>query len=205
MPGPMRGLAVLALLVTMGGCAPPGGSPINLPDGSAARTWGDGEYGVVLVHDTDRDAAAWAPQAEAFASNGMRVVAVEPAEADVVVAAMRHLRDDEGLERVALLGAGSGATVAIQAALGEPELVDQLIVVSALGSAAELDVFPKLFVASEGEGAAADAERMAAEARGDWNALYLAPGSASGQALLADGEAGEEAMEAVILRLEERR
>jgi hypothetical protein len=45
---------------------------------------------------------------------------------------------------------------------------------------------------------------MATEARGDWNALFLAPGSDSGQAIL-EGAAGEATMEAVIRRLEERR
>ncbi len=39
---------------------------------------------------------------------------------------------------------------------------------------------------------------MADEARGDWNALYLAPGEASGQALLSDETGGEPAMEAII-------
>ncbi len=57
--------------------------------------------------------------------------------------------EDAGLDRVALLGAGDGASVAMQAALDEPDLVDQLVVISAGGDAAALDVFPKLFVASE--------------------------------------------------------
>ena len=58
------------------------------------------------------------------------------------------------------------------------ELVDQLVVIIAEGDATTLGVFPKLFVASEGEPAVGDAERMADEAQGDWNALYLAPGAA---------------------------
>ena len=74
-----------------------------------------------------------------------------------------------------------------------------------VGDAAALDVFPKLFVASEGETAAGDAERMADESRGDWNALFLAPGQASGQALLSDEAGGEPAMDAIVARLEERR
>ena len=210
----MRGLAtlripVLVALLTLAwsltGCGAPSGSAVDLPDGSAARRWGDGPYGLVLIHQAGSDAASWGPQAMAFADKGMTVLAVESATPDSVVAALRTLLDDAGLERVALLGAGDGSTVAMEAALDEPDLVDQLVVISARGDAAALGVFPKLFVASEDEPAAADAERMADEAQGDWNALYLAPGSASGQALLFDGMGGEPTMETIIARLEERR
>jgi len=201
----MRGLAILAASLTFTGCATPGGSPITLPDGSAALRWGDGEYGLVLVHDAGRAAADWAPQAQTFAANGMTVLAVEQAEAAAVLVAMHQLRDQGGLERVALLGAAAGADVALAAARAEPELVDQLIVISASGAASDLGVFPKLFVASVDEAAAADAERMAEEAPGDWNAVYLAPGGASGQALLIDGDGGMDTMDAIVMRLEERR
>jgi pimeloyl-ACP methyl ester carboxylesterase len=206
----MRRLTVFAMpavfaVVTLGGCAAPSGSPTDLPDGSDALRWGDGPYGLVLVHDTGLDAASWADQATAFADNGMTVVAVESATPAAAVAGLRELLDGSGLERVALLGAGDGAAVAIQAALHEPELVDQLVVISAVGDAAALGVFPKLFVASEDEPAAADAERMSDESQGDWNALFLAPGGASGQALLSDDEGGEPTMEAIMARLQERR
>jgi pimeloyl-ACP methyl ester carboxylesterase len=203
MDGPMRGLAILAASAALVACGAPSGSATTLADGTAVRTWGDGDYGLVLVHDTDRGAADWATEAEAFAANGMTVMAVESAEPDAVLAALRELSGR--VDRVALLGAGAGAGVALDASRREPDLVDQLIVISAEGSAADLGDFPKLFVASEDEPASADAERMAGEAPGDWNALFLAPGSSSGQALLSDGEAGASTMDAIILRLEERR
>jgi pimeloyl-ACP methyl ester carboxylesterase len=203
----LAGLAVPAVLavVATGGCGAPSGSPTDLPDGSAALRWGAGSYGLVLVHDAGLDAASWATQATTFAANGMTVLAVESATPGSAVAALRSLLDAAGLERVALLGAGDGADVAIQAALNDPEAVDQLVVISARGDSATLDVFPKLFVASQGEAAAADAERLSSEAQGDWNALYLAPGEASGQAILSDDAGGEPAMDAIIARLEERR
>ena len=194
-------VTVMALsLVACGGTA---GTPIELPGGTAARSWGDGPYGLVLVHDIGHDAASWSAQAVAFAGRGMTVLAVEDADADAVVNAITWLLGS-GIERVALLGAGDGSVAVLTVGAERAELVDQVILISATGDVATLGAFPKLFVASEQEGAAADAERMATEARGDWNALFLAPGSDSGQAILA-GAAGEATMEAVVRRLEERR
>jgi hypothetical protein len=194
-------VTVMALsLVACGGTA---GTPIELPGGTAARSWGDGPYGLVLVHDIGHDAASWSAQAVAFAGRGMTVLAVEDADADAVVNAITWLLGS-GIERVALLGAGDGSVAVLTVGAERAELVDQVILISATGDVAALGAFPKLFVASEQEGAAADAERMATEARGDWNALFLAPGSDSGQAIL-EGAAGEATMEAVIRRLEERR
>jgi pimeloyl-ACP methyl ester carboxylesterase len=206
----MRRLSALAMpavlaVASLGGCAAPSGSPTELPDGSDALRWGDGPYGLVLVHDQGADAGSWSTQAAAFAGKGMTVVAIESATPESAAAALSELLEGQGLDRAALLGAGEGAGTAMEAALAEPGLVDQLIVISAVGDVAGLGVFPKLFVASEGEPAAADAERMAGEAQGDWNALYLAPGDASGQALLSDEAGGEPTMEAIIARLEERR
>ena len=203
----LAGLAVSAIVavIALAACGGPSGSPLELPDGSAARTWGDGAYGLVLVHDEGLDAASWDALAPTFAHQGMTVLAMDSATPASVVDALRWLLDGVGLERAALLGAGDGAGVAMEAALAEPELVDQLVVISARGDAAALGVFPKLFVASEGEAAVDDAERMAEEAEGDWNALYLAPGTASGQALLSDQAGGEPTMEAILARLEERR
>ena len=206
----MRELVVMAVpvlvaAVGLAGCGAPAGSPMSLPDGSDALRWGDGPYGLVLVHEAGLDAASWGTQATAFADKGMTVVAVETATPEAVVAALRTLLDDSGLDRVALLAAGDGSRVAMEAALDQPDLVDQLVVISGDGDASALEVFPKLFVASEGEGAATAAERMADEAQGDWNALYLAPGEASGQALLSDVVGGAPTMEAIIARLEERR
>ncbi|HEX6474079.1 MAG TPA: alpha/beta hydrolase, partial [Candidatus Limnocylindria bacterium] len=113
----MRGLVVIAVpvllaAVALAGCGAPAGSPMDLSDGSTAQRWGDGPYGLVLVHEAGLDAASWSTQATAFADKGMTVVAVETATPEAVVAALRALLDDSGLERVALLGAGDGSRVA---------------------------------------------------------------------------------------------
>lgn len=194
-------LGVCALLV--GGCGAPSGTPVDLGGDLAARSWGDGPYGLVLVHDAGRDASSWQPQATELATRGMTVLAPEAARAEAVQAAVEALRAG-GVARVAILGAGDGSGPAVSFAREHPDLVDQLIVISASGDATGLADFPKLFVASRGEAAAADAERMAGEASGAWNALFLADGDASGQALF-DGSNGDEVLSAVVRRLEERR
>jgi hypothetical protein len=194
------------LLLVLAGCAapPPGGTPWPLAEDPAARRWGDGPYGLVLVTDAGREAASWDGPATTFAGEGMSVVALDAGStASRIIGAILALQDN-GIERVAVLAAGSGSVPAMELGATWPELIDQLIVLSAGGDGSRLGVFPKLFVASEDEVAATDAERLADEAPGDWNAVYLAPGDDSGQAIL-DGEGAAEAMEAILARLEERR
>lgn len=192
---------LLAALLVVAGC---GGAPVGSPLADGALRWGDGPYGLVLVPDAGRDAASWADAAGTFADDGMTVVAVAAPRADAVTAALRQLHDGSGLARVALLGAGTGADVAIAVTTAQPELVDQLIVLSATSDISGLGELPKLFVASSGEAAAADATRMANEAAGQWNELYLAEGDASGQAIL-EGDGREGTMAAILRRLDERR
>jgi pimeloyl-ACP methyl ester carboxylesterase len=206
MTGPMRRrLPALAVALGLAACATVTGDRLTLPDGSDALQWGDGPYGLVLVHEEGADAASWEPQAVAFAEEGMTVLAVEVSEREAIAAAIRHLRDGVGLERVALLAAGSGSEAALAVGRDQPELVDQLIVISATSQdVAELGPFPKLFVASEGEIAAAQIQAMAEQAPGDWNDVFLAEGATSGQAMF-DGEGGAATLDAVLQRLAERR
>lgn len=199
------GLVPLLLLALAScGSPPPGGTPWPITEDAAARRWGDGPYGLVLVTDAGREAAAWDGPASTFAGEGMTVVALDAGStANRVRGAIQALQDG-GIERVAVLAAGSGTVPAMELGATWPQLVDQLILLSAEGDVSRLGDYPKLFVASEGEPAAAEAERMADEAPGDWNALYLATGDASGQAIL-EGEGAEGSMEAIVIRLEERR
>jgi len=195
---------VLALALAAGCASAPTGSPLSLPDASGALAWGDGAYGVVLVPDANHDAASWDDEASTFAENGMSVVAIAAPDEAAAVSALRYLLEGRGPERAALIGAGAGADVAMSVATDQPALVDQLIVLSATGDVAGLGELPKLFVASSGEAAATDATRMAGEAAGLWNELYLAEGSATGQAIL-EGEGREGTIAAILRRLDERR
>lgn len=211
--GPMRARVLAGLVVALAaaGCGgvssgTPGasGERVSLPGAGSALLWGAGAYGVVLVHGAAYDAASWDAQARAFADHGMSVLAVEQADAANVEAAIAYLRDERGSERVALLGASAGSVAVLAVGRERPELVDQLLLLSGSGDVSSLGDFPKLFAASEGEPAAADAQRMASDAPGDWNALYLAPGDAHAQAIFGT-DAGAALTEALLTRLEERR
>jgi pimeloyl-ACP methyl ester carboxylesterase len=200
----LRLALLLAIALAACGTPPSGGTPWPFAEDQGARRWGDGPYGLVLVSDAGRGAASWEAPATTFAGEGMTVVALSAGStASRVMGAILALQD-AGIERVAVLAAGSGSAPALELGATHPELVDQLILLSAAGGVGELGVFPKLFVASQDGEAATVAERMADEAPGDWNALYLASGDAEGQAIL-EGEGADEAMEAIVARLEERR
>ena len=203
------GLA-LCLLLTLAWAActaepaePTDGSPYPLPDGSSARRWGDGGYGVVLIPGDAAGAASWAATARVLADEGMTVVAIDGPDAASAEAAIRELQAG-GIERVAVMAAGSGSTAAFGLGAAQPELVDQLITLSARGNVSQLGVFPKLFVASEGEGAAEEAERMTEAAPGDWNEVFLAPGGATGLGIL-QSDSGAATLDVIVQRLEERR
>jgi len=184
--------------------ASPTRTNVSLATGSEALLWGSGAYGLVLAHGAAYDAASWEPQAVVFADHGMTVLAPEQTDAGSLEAAIHYLTDERGLDRVALLGASAGSAGVLGVGRDRPELVDQLILLSGSGDVSALGVFPKLFSASEGEAAAADARRMAEEAPGDWNALYLAAGSAHAQAIFGT-DGGPGLLDALVKRLEERR
>lgn len=179
------------------------GHPVRLPNGGGAMAWGSGSYGVVLVHDAGASAAIWQPAARAIAADRMAVLAVEPTDGASVRAAIAYLKS-RGALRVALIGAGRGADAVLELGRDDRGSIDQVITISARGDAARLGAFPKLFIASQGEAAAADARRMAAEAPGAWNELLIVPGSASGAAILAS-PAGPQVLNAALRRLGERR
>ncbi len=200
-----RPIFVLLAMVLAGCGAPPGGgTPWAFAEDQNARRWGDGPYGLVLVTDAGRDPSSWDRPASSFAGEGMTVVALDAGSTAIRVQGAIQALQDAGVERVAVLAAGSGSVPAMELGATWPQLVDQLILLSARGNVSRLGDFPKLFVASEDEGAAAEAVRMADEAPGDWNSLYLAEGDASGQEIL-EGPGAEGALEAILVHLEERR
>jgi hypothetical protein len=206
-------LRLLGLALVLSACAPSADAPaasarsfvptpavaesFALPHGAGARAWGNGPYGVVLV------GGAWDAVAEELARNGMRAVVPDAHDAAALRSAIVALHD-AGVERVAVVAVDDGVRAAFEVGTNEPELVDQLITVSAAGNVSPLGVFPKLFVASQDEPAGNAATEMAMDAHGEWNLELLVPGDASGLAIL-DGPGADELLDGVLRRLEERR
>lgn len=178
---------------------PAAAESVPLPDGGAARAWGDGEYGVALVGEGWEEAGV--PQE--LALERMRAVVAPAASPESLRATIEALHG-EGVERVAVMAVGAGVEAALSLGASMPALVDQLIVVSGSGEVGELGEFPKLFVASASEPLAGEAERMADEAPGAWNAVLLTPHAGTGLEVLVDPASGELA-DGILRRLEERR
>jgi hypothetical protein len=186
--------------------APASGSPgthVTVPGAGAGLVWGDGPYGLVLLHAPGSDAAGWNAQAVAFAADRMTVLAPDATGTDALRAAITWLHG-RGVARAAVLAVGSAGTAVAELGAGDPRLIDQAIVVSPPASLDWTAAFPKLFAASEGEPAASAARDAAAQAGGTWNALDLVSGSASGQAIFAS-PAASDLMTAILRRLDERR
>ncbi len=184
-----------------GSPAPASGSGSGSGDGAGREwtIWGDGGYGVVLAHGAAFDAASWEPQATVIAEAGNTVVAVEDISPDGILAAVEEL-GSRGIERVALVGASAGADSVLRLAAEQPDLPDQLILLSANTRVEGLGPEPKLFIASEDEAVAEVAVELADSAPGEDNAVELLPGSAHAQHLF-DTEQADRVLELVLERL----
>ncbi len=210
----------LALMVVLVGCsAPVSGTPTAQPSpvatvtmlgGLSALRWGDGPYGVVLLHDADHDAAAWAMLAHALAADGMTVLAPQATNSKALrtaIQALRSARQDQpspAIERVAVIAAGDAIGAVFALAASDPTVIDQVILVSPESDARWTAEFPKLFVAATDSAQAPVARRAEGSATGQWNALLIVEGGGMGQALF-EGAAGGELVTAVVRRLDERR
>lgn len=170
--------------------------------GTEAIVWGEGERGAVLAHGAVYDAASWRDQAQRIAKNGAVALAVEDTSAQSVAEAARYLKDGRGVRDVILVGASAGTGGVLGAAEGNPGLADGLILLSGTGDVSGLGEYPKLFVASEGEGLAEELRRMAEEAPGNRNEVLILPGDAHAQAIFETTQ-GERLMQAILDRLKE--
>jgi pimeloyl-ACP methyl ester carboxylesterase len=183
-----------------GGSATGGAAEYTTLGGMGALVWGDGGYGVVLAHGASYDAASWEPQAKEMARNGMVVIAVEDTSEESIALAAEHLKDERSARGVALVGSSSGTSGVLEAAEAHPGLPDQLILLSGAGDVSRLGAYPKLFVASGGEGLAEEARRMAEESPGTQNEALTVAGDAHAQGIFATEEGGM-LMDAMLKRL----
>lgn len=194
-------LLLLALTV-LGACgddATDGAGEQSEVGGADVRTWGDGDYGVVLAHGAAFDAASWEDQATAIADAGATVVAVEDISPAGIAAAVEQLQAD-GVADVALVGGSAGADGILQLLSQEPDLADQVILLSPNSTVEGLGDQPKLFVASEDEPVADVSRELAASAPGDDNEVLILPGSAHAQNIF-DTDQGGRVLDAMLERL----
>ena len=171
-------------------------------DVGEALLWGDGDSGVVLAHGAAFDAESWTDQATQIAAEGTTVVAVEDISPEGIEAAVTYLKDERGIAGVALIGASAGADGILDLVSQQPDLPDQLIVLSPNSVVDGLGVSPKLFIASEDEPVADVSTEMADTAEGDDNAALILPGSAHAQNIF-DTDQAEPTMTAILDRLNE--
>jgi pimeloyl-ACP methyl ester carboxylesterase len=197
---------ILFTMLLTGGCMGGGGSSASGAEyttlsGTEALVWGEGNYGVVLAHGASYDAASWEPQAKEIAQNGMVAVAIEDTSGESVATAAEYLKEKRTPRGVAFVGSSAGTSGVLEAAESHPELPDQLIILSGTGDVSRLGAFPKLFVASEGEGLAEEAHRMTQESRGTQNEPLIVAGDAHAQAIFKTAE-GKKLMDAMLQRLQ---
>ncbi len=171
-------------------------------DDAEAIVWGEGDRGAVLAHGAAYDAASWESQGRMFEENGVVGLAVEDTRPRNLRSAVEYLKEEYDVGSVALIGASAGAGPVLQVAREAPEEISQIILLSGTGDVSGLGEYPKLFVASEGEGIADQARLMAEEAPGDRNEALIFPGDAHAQAIF-ETEEGERLTQAILNRIEE--
>ena len=184
-----------------GSDAPGSGESIEV-GGGEALVWGEGDRGAVLAHGAVYDAASWREQAERLAGSGVAALAVEDTSAGSVAEAVGYLKEERGVRDVTPIGASAGTAGVLDAAEEDPGLVDGVILLSGTGEVSGLGEYPKLFVASEGEGLAGTVRTMAEEAPGSRNEALILPGDAHAQAIF-ESNGGERLMRAILDRLED--
>ena len=170
--------------------------------GGEALVWGEGGRGAVLAHGAAYDAASWREQAERLAGSGVVALAVEDTSALSVAEAAGYLREKRGVRDVTLIGASAGTVGVLDAASADPKLADGLILLSGTGEVSGLGDYPRLFVASEGEGLAGTVRSMAEEAPGSRNEALILPGDAHAQAIFKTDQ-GERLTRIILERLKD--
>ncbi|ANS28055.1 hypothetical protein R1CP_16845 [Rhodococcus opacus] len=179
-----------------------GGDPVGTTieiGGGGALQWGNGEYGVVLAHGASSTPPAGRIRPQ---RSPTRVPLSSPSRTsrrESIAAAVAKLHDD-GHADVALVGGSAGADAILQLASQQPDLPDQLVLLSPNRVVDGLGGEPKLFIASEDEPVAHVSQQLADSSSGVDNEMILLPGSAHAQNIF-DGESGDAALQAILERL----
>ncbi|CAN5414967.1 hypothetical protein BH23ACT6_BH23ACT6_16580 [soil metagenome] len=136
-----------------------------------------------------------------MADTGATVVAVEDISPEGINDAVTYLQDS-GIDDVALVGGSAGADGILDLASDQPDLPDQLILLSPNSPVEGLGEEPKLFIASEDEPVADVSTELAENSPGSDNEATLLPGSAHAQNIF-DTDQAEPVLDAMLERLTE--
>lgn len=174
------------------------------------RVFGEGRRAIVLAHMRPSDQKSWFDFAEALAEKRYLVLTFNfrgygdsQGETDLgvldrdVEAAVAHLSARHGAESVVLVGASMGGTASLVAAsrievagvvsLSPPARIDGLDALGAVGRVSE----PKLFIAANDDGSAAESAELLYRATLDPRELKIVPGSDHGTDLLTGDSSAE--------------
>jgi len=158
-------------------------------EGTSALVWGDGPRGALLAHGAAFDAASWQDQADQIAALGFTVLAVEDTGHDGLLAGDAYLRDDAGVSDVAFIGGSAGADSMLSLLSQQPDLADQVILLSPNRVVEAPGTQPKLFIASEDEAVTDVSTELADSLPGEQNEALIVPGSAHAQNMFASDQA----------------
>lgn len=162
-----------------------------------ATAYGDGDCGVVLVPQINRDRESWRSQAETIAELGHLALAIDEDPDDrpsSVRGAIRYLRAEVGVSTVVLVGASSGGEAVVKANAETDAAVDGTMTLSAAGGAdraGELQGRTLFVVATDDEARFVATARELHENAPDPTELVEYDGSAHGQGLF-DADHGED-------------
>jgi pimeloyl-ACP methyl ester carboxylesterase len=154
----------------------------------AARAGGDGLRALTF------DFRGYCPGSDGGCSAGDKDVTAVPSD---LAAAVAYLRST-GVQHVAIVGASMGGTGALNVAATDPEGIDAVVAISAPVSFSGLNVSPEtlsaltsasLFIAGNGDGAAADAAQQMFNAAGQPKRVEIVTSDDHGTDLLT-GNAG---------------
>lgn len=227
-----RGALALMLLLSLlapscGGAEAPPADEVFFATGDTPKLSGElrgeGDVGVVLAHMFPADRSSWSEFAALLAQQGYRTLAFDfrgygrsEGEKDIpeiwrdVLAAVGVLRED-GARVVVVVGASMGGTAALVAAAREPRAIDGVVTLSApstfMGLSAPPEVLagnpaPKLFVAADGDGVAAQTAQAFYESSAPPKRVEIVTGTEHGSDLL--GGRQSEAVRRLLLDFLER-
>lgn len=164
--------------------------------------WQGGGRGVLLLHGAAYDAASWNDQAAEVAAEGYTVLALEDISGEAIGAGLTYLLESCRVSGVVVVGASAGGSAALERLSERPTGIAGLVILAATGESSGLGDYPKLFIASEGEGLDDRFREMAEAAAGEHDEVLIVSGDAHAQAMFTT-DAGEQVMAAIIEFLNE--